>query len=99
MAIKLGVYSVRMVFVSSSLILSLFSSESSMFVAKDHIVMKTCGKTKLLNCVEPLLELTQVYLGIASIQVGNLFAAFYTITIVCYLPLYMHWDCSLVSYP
>jgi len=43
-------------------------SESSMFVAKDHIVMKTCGKTKLLNCVEPLLELTQVYLGIASIQ-------------------------------
>ena len=57
-----------------------------MFVAKDHIVLKTCGKTKLLNCVEPLLELTQVYLGIGSIQVRNLFAIFYTITIYVTCP-------------
>ena len=43
-----------------------------MFVAKDHIIIKTCGKTKLLNCVEPLLELTEAYLGITNVQVRSL---------------------------
>ena len=43
-----------------------------MFVAKDHIIIKTCGKTKLLNCVEPLLELTEAYLGITNVQVRSM---------------------------
>eukprot|EP00795_Rhopilema_esculentum_P017791 gene17791-9469_t len=43
-------------------------SESSLFVAKDHIVLKTCGKTKVLNCVEPLLHLAKKYLKVNDIQ-------------------------------
>lgn len=38
-------------------------SESSMFIYKDRIIMKTCGQTTLLNCIEPLLYLAK---GIAG---------------------------------
>lgn len=34
-------------------------SESSMFVYKDRIILKTCGQTTLLNCIEPLLYLAR----------------------------------------
>lgn len=50
-------------------VLSSSFSESSLFVAKDRIVLKTCGKTKVLNCVEPLLKLAKEYIGVAVIQV------------------------------
>jgi S-adenosylmethionine decarboxylase len=33
-------------------------SESSLFVWKDHCVLKTCGKTTLLECIPLLLEIT-----------------------------------------
>lgn len=34
-------------------------SESSMFVYKQRIILKTCGQTTLLNCIEPLLYLAR----------------------------------------
>lgn len=34
-------------------------SESSMFVFKNRVIMKTCGQTTLLNCIEPLLYLAR----------------------------------------
>ena len=39
------------------------SSESSMFVAKNRIIIKTCGSTTLLRCVEPLLYLVKQVAG------------------------------------
>lgn len=38
-------------------------SESSMFIYKDRIILKTCGQTTLLNCIEPLLYLAREYAG------------------------------------
>lgn len=38
-------------------------SESSMFVYKDRIILKTCGQTTLLNCIEPLLFLAKEIAG------------------------------------
>lgn len=38
-------------------------SESSMFVYKNRIIMKTCGQTTLLNCIEPLLYLAREIAG------------------------------------
>lgn len=58
-------------------IYSLFPSESSLFVAKDHIVLKTCGRTKLLACVKPLLELTRKYLKINRAVVSPCFLISY----------------------
>lgn len=34
-------------------------SESSMFVYRDRVIVKTCGQTTLLNCIEPLLYLAR----------------------------------------
>lgn len=42
-------------------------SESSMFVYKDRIIMKTCGQTTLLNCIEPLLYLVREIAGFDEI--------------------------------
>lgn len=42
-------------------------SESSMFVYKDRIIMKTCGRTTLLNCIEPLLYLAKEIAGFDEI--------------------------------
>lgn len=38
-------------------------SESSMFVYKDRVILKTCGQTTLLNCIEPLLYLAREIAG------------------------------------
>lgn len=42
-------------------------SESSMFVYKDRIIMKTCGQTTLLNAIEPLLYLAREIAGFDEI--------------------------------
>lgn len=34
-------------------------SESSMFIYRDRVMIKTCGQTTLLNCIEPLLYLAR----------------------------------------
>ncbi|KAE8751800.1 hypothetical protein FOCC_FOCC001649 [Frankliniella occidentalis] len=38
-------------------------SESSMFVSKDRFILKTCGTTTPLECVEPLLKLVKLHAG------------------------------------
>jgi S-adenosylmethionine decarboxylase len=42
-------------------------SESSMFIYKDKIILKTCGQTTLLNCIEPLLYLAKEVAGFDEI--------------------------------
>jgi S-adenosylmethionine decarboxylase len=42
---------------SNNSITAYLLSESSMFVSKNRIILKTCGKTTLLEAVKPLLEL------------------------------------------
>lgn len=42
-------------------------SESSMFVYRDRIILKTCGQTTLLNCIEPLLYLAREIAGFDEI--------------------------------
>lgn len=42
-------------------------SESSMFVYKDRIILKTCGQTTLLNCIKPLLYLAREIAGFDEI--------------------------------
>ncbi|CAF1034742.1 unnamed protein product, partial [Adineta ricciae] len=38
-------------------------SESSMFVFRTHLVLKTCGETTLLHAIQPLLGLARDYCG------------------------------------
>ncbi|KAK7107674.1 S-adenosylmethionine decarboxylase proenzyme-like [Littorina saxatilis] len=46
-------------------------SESSMFVTQDRYILKTCGTTTLLYCVEPLLKLVKDKVGFDV--VGDIF--------------------------
>lgn len=55
-------------FTSNEYIDSYVLSESSMFVAKDRFVIKTCGKTKLLSCVKPLIDLVKKYLHVEHVK-------------------------------
>ncbi|OWA50319.1 S-adenosylmethionine decarboxylase proenzyme [Hypsibius exemplaris] len=52
---------------SSSTVDAYVLSESSMFVSADRIILKTCGTTKLIAAICPLVKLTKQYTSLGEI--------------------------------
>lgn len=45
-----------------------FCSESSMFVSKHRWILKTCGTTTPLQCIEPLLQMAEQIAGYTDVD-------------------------------
>lgn len=43
-------------------------SESSMFVFRNHFVLKTCGETTLLHAVDPMIQLAEKFCGLDHVD-------------------------------
>ncbi|XP_075237019.1 S-adenosylmethionine decarboxylase isoform X2 [Lycorma delicatula] len=55
-------------FVSNDKIDAYLLSESSMFISKRRFILKTCGNTTPLQCLEPLLLLVKQYAGFNEVE-------------------------------
>nr|CAD7261789.1 unnamed protein product [Timema shepardi]CAD7572588.1 unnamed protein product [Timema californicum] len=45
-------------------------NESSMFITQHRFILKTCGTTTPLQCLQPLLLLVEQYAGFDDVKVG-----------------------------
>ena len=54
-----------------------------MFVADSHIILKTCGTTRLMDALDYLLELAEKYAGFTDIKVTIALKSLYSKNTIC----------------